>query len=247
MEDLINNDIMKKLSVILMCLAAVALVSCGGNSGKKGGGKAAGTKTSASVSDAVDLGLSVKWAKTNLGAKDASDSGNFYAWGETAEKKEYNGDTYKFKDGYKVTKYSTEDGHASSGTADRLIVLQPEDDAATAALGKGWRMPTRAEAMELFTQCTFSYDKPGLVTVTGPNGNSIDFPKTGYYVGDKLQESNYPWCWTASMALASGTPEGSEAAIEWHERKQGDAMRFGHTDCYGLPRENGLPIRPVKD
>ena len=49
------------------------------------------------------------------------------------------------------------------------------------------------------------------------------------------------------MALAAGTPSGSENAIEWHERKQGDAMRFGHTDCYGLYRENGLPIRPVKD
>ena len=85
------------------------------------------------------------------------------------------------------------------------------------------------------------------MTVTGPNGNTIDFPKTGYYVGDNLQETGYPWCWTASMALAAGTPLGSENAIEWHERKQGDAMRFGHTDCYGLYRENGLPIRPVKD
>ena len=132
-------------------------------------------------------------------------------------------------------------------TADKLIVLQPEDDAAMTTLGNGWRMPTREEAMELFTKCTFSYNKPGLVTVTGPNGNTIDFPKTGYYVGENLQETGYPWCWTASMALAAGTPSGSENAIEWHERKQGDAMRFGHTDCYGLYRENGLPIRPVKD
>lgn len=49
------------------------------------------------------------------------------------------------------------------------------------------------------------------------------------------------------MALSSGTPAGSEDAIEWHERRQGDAMRFGHKDCYGLYRENGLPIRPVKE
>ncbi len=238
---------MKELSIILMCVATLAMVSCGGNSNKKGSGKVAETKTSVAASDAVDLGLSVKWAKTNLGAKVASDPGNFYAWGETSSKKDYSGATYKFEDGYKFKKYSTDDDHASSGTADKLILLQAEDDAATAALGKEWRMPTRAEAMELFTKCTFSYNKPGLVTVTGPNGNSIDFPKTGYYVGDKLQETNYPWCWTASMALASGTPEGSEDAIEWHERKQGDAMRFGHTDCYGLYRENGLPIRPVKD
>ena len=240
---------MKKLTIILMSAALLAVVSCGSNSSnnKEGGEAASASVATVAASDAVDLGLSVKWATTNLGAATPSDPGNFYAWGETEVKTVYNGDTYKFKDGYKVKKYSTEDSHASSGTADKLIVLQPVDDAATAALGKGWRMPTRAEAMELFTECTFSYNKPGLVTVTGPNGNSIDFPKTGYYVGDKLQESNYPWCWTASMALSSGTPEGSEDAIEWHERRQGDAMRFGHTDCYGLYRENGLPIRPVKD
>ena len=238
---------MKKLTIILMSAALLAAVSCGSNSSnnKEGGEAASASVATVAASDAVDLGLSVKWATTNLGAATPSDPGNFYAWGETEVKTVYNGDTYKFKDGYKVKKYSTEDSHASSGTADKLIVLQPVDDAATAALGKGWRMPTRAEAMELFTECTFSYNKPGLVT--GPNGNSIDFPKTGYYVGDKLQEPNYPWCWTASMALSSGTPEGSEDAIEWHERRQGDAMRFGHTDCYGLYRENGLPIRPVKD
>ena len=238
---------MKNRTLIALFAALIALVCCGGNANKKTDNTADTAPAAKASADAVDLGLSVKWATVNLGAKDASDPGNFYAWGETATKKEYSGNTYKFKDGYKVKKYSTEDGDASSGKADKLIVLQPEDDAATAVLGKGWRMPTRAEAMELFTKCTFSYEKPGLVTVTGPNGNSIDFPKTGYYVGEKIQEANYPWCWTASMALASGTPVGSEDAIEWHEHRQGDAMRFGHKDCYPLYRENGLPIRPVKD
>ena len=237
---------MKKLSLVIMCAAALVLVSCGGNSNKKGNGKAAETKTS--VADAVDLGLSVKWAKTNLGAKDASEPGNYYAWGETESKKDFSGETYAFKDGYKFKKYTVEDGEASSGTADKLIVLESGDDAAAAALGKGWRMPTRAEAMELFTQCKFSYDKPGVITVTGPNGNSIDFPKaTGYYYGTKLQEERYTWLWTASMALQVGTPEGSEDALEWHDRKRADAMRFGHTDCYPVYRENGLPIHPVKD
>ena len=83
---------MKKIALLLMCVAAIAMVSCGGNSNKKTGVKASETKTSVAASDAVDLGLSVKWAKTNLGAKDASDPGNYYAWGETETKKVYNGD-----------------------------------------------------------------------------------------------------------------------------------------------------------
>ncbi|MBP5506199.1 MAG: hypothetical protein J6X89_08920 [Bacteroidales bacterium] len=235
---------MKKITFILMCVAALALVSCGGNSNKKAD---SGKEASVKASEAVDLGLSVKWAKTNLGAKTPSDPGNFYAWGETKSKKDFSDETYAFKDGYKYKKYTTDDNEASSGTADKLIVLQGEDDAATAALGNGWRMPTRAEAMELFTKCTFSYDKPGLVTVTGPNGNSIDFPKTGYYYGTSLKEENYPWCWTSSMALQVGTPADCEDALEWHDRRRGDVMRFGHTDCYSFPRENGFPIRPVKE
>ncbi|MBQ9399486.1 MAG: hypothetical protein IJU27_02450 [Bacteroidales bacterium] len=239
---------MKKLSIILMCATALAIVSCGGSSNAKGNGKPADIKTSVATSDAVDLGLSVKWAKANLGAKDASDPGNYYAWGETKSKKDFNGATYIFKDGTKFKKYTVEDSETSSGAADKLIVLEPGDDAATAALGKGWRMPTRAEAMELFTKCKFSYDKPGLITVTGPNGNSIDFPKaTGYYYGTEQQEERYTWLWTASMALQVGTPVGSEDALEWHDRRRADAMRFGHTDCYAVYRENGLPIRPVKD
>ena len=78
---------MKKIALLLMCVAAIAMVSCGGNSNKKTGVKASETKTSVAASDAIDLGLSVKWAKTNLGAKDASDPGNYYAWGETETKR----------------------------------------------------------------------------------------------------------------------------------------------------------------
>ena len=38
----------------------------------------------------VDLGLSVKWAKCNLGASKEDEYGNHYAWGETAVKETYN-------------------------------------------------------------------------------------------------------------------------------------------------------------
>lgn len=159
--------VMKRIALILMCVAALAMVSCGGNSKKKDGGKSSETKTSAVAADAVDLGLSVKWAKTNLGARDASGPGDYYAWGETKPKKDFSAANYTFKDGTKFRKYTVEDSEASSGAADKLIILEAGDDAAAAALGKGWRMPTRAEAMELFTLCKFSYDKPGVITVTG--------------------------------------------------------------------------------
>lgn len=45
----------------------------------------------------VDLGLSVKWATCNIGAKDPTEKGQFFAWGETEPKGFYSEDTYKLK------------------------------------------------------------------------------------------------------------------------------------------------------
>lgn len=45
----------------------------------------------------VDLGLSVKWATKNLGAKSSSFAPeDFYAWGETSPKEKYTLDNYKY-------------------------------------------------------------------------------------------------------------------------------------------------------
>ncbi len=76
----------------------LAIVSCGGNSG--------GTKTeadsaskSAKVSvEAVDLGLSVKWASCNLGATSEWEIGDYFAWGEVQPKASYLADNYKHRD-----------------------------------------------------------------------------------------------------------------------------------------------------
>ncbi len=43
---------------------------------------------------AVDIGLSVRWAETNIGAASPTDGGNYYAWGETCTKDHYTWDSY---------------------------------------------------------------------------------------------------------------------------------------------------------
>ena len=37
--------------------------------------------------EAIDLGLSIKWASCNVGALSSGDKGGLYAWGETEEKR----------------------------------------------------------------------------------------------------------------------------------------------------------------
>ena len=49
-------------------------------------------------SDAVDMGLSVKWAAANFGAVNSEDYGYYYAWGETETKDDYMQRTYKWYD-----------------------------------------------------------------------------------------------------------------------------------------------------
>lgn len=57
----------------------------------------------------IDLGLpsGTKWACCNVGATKPEEDGGYYAWGETSEKDIYNVDTYKWREGTKITKYCT--------------------------------------------------------------------------------------------------------------------------------------------
>ena len=49
--------------------------------------------------EAVDLGLSVKWASYNVGASTPEENGDYFAWGEIEPKSEYSWSTYKWCSG----------------------------------------------------------------------------------------------------------------------------------------------------
>ena len=90
----------------------------------------------------VDLGLSVKWAKCNLGAKTPEEWGDLYCWAETEPRLEV--PSKKKHKYYKKNKY---DGK------NPLDVLAPEDDAATVKLGREWHIPTMKQWEELYRDC----------------------------------------------------------------------------------------------
>ena len=126
---------------------------------------------------AVDLGLSVYWATSNLSetglCAKPEGYGNFYAWGETETKKDYSWDTYKFG----------VDPFSKYNTDDYRTVLEAKDDVAHVKLGGKWRLPTDEEWTELRTQCTWTWTTQNGTNgrkVTGQNGNSIFLPAAGY-------------------------------------------------------------------
>ena len=151
---------------------------------------------------AVDLGLSVKWANMNVGATSPEDYGGYYAWGETEEKDDYSWSTYKWCNGSydTMTKYCTD---SSYGIVDNKTVLDLEDDVAHVKWGGSWRMPTKAEQDELLNNCTWEWTIQNGVngyTVTGPNGNSIFLPAAGYRYGTEVSNrGSYGYYWPSSL------------------------------------------------
>ena len=204
--------------------------------------KAAGGSTTV-VKDYVDLGLpsGLMWRKYNVGANSEYEAGNYYAWAETSPKQEYNWDTYKYcvqVNGiglYSYTKYNK---------TDKLTVLQPEDDAATANLGNNYRTPTREEWKELLNKCNWevvtktnkNYMNPVVDywKVTGPNGKFIILPSTGYYAGSIKNER-----WTSYLSATNANPTNAKT-LAWdltYTKKQ--------PSIYDKGRIYGYPVRPV--
>lgn len=122
----------------------------------------------------VDLGLSVKWATTNVGASKPEESGDYFAWGETAPKSNYSWSTYKWCNGgyNSLTNYNI---NSSFGTVDNKTVLDYSEDAASVNWGALWRMPTKAEQDELINECTWTW-----TTQNGVNGYRVTSNKSGY-------------------------------------------------------------------
>ena len=229
----------------MVCMAMALCVSCkkdnaepsgGGNGGGNTGGGGGGTGSH----EYVDLGLpsGLLWATCNVGADSPDDYGDYFAWGETETKSDYNWDTYKWCNGdyHDLTKYCTDSHH---GTVDNKTVLEPADDAAHVNWGGGWRMPTKDDWQELYDNCTWTWMSDGDVggyRVTGSNGHSLFLPAAGYRIGASLNgagSGGYYW----SSSLDSSDPNGAYNVY------------FDSGDVYPRGDYNrclGFAVRPVR-
>lgn len=149
------------------------------------------------IAEPVDLGLSVKWASCNVGAKSPEDYGEYFAWGETTTRQYFGLKDYKWYEGTtsSITKYCISSKY---GVVDNKASLESNDDVAAVRWGS-WRIPTEQEWRELCTKCKWKWTsangKKGY-SVTGPNGKSIFLPLPGIYTDYLLQfpnENGYYW------------------------------------------------------
>lgn len=196
------------------------------------------------VPEAIDMGLSVKWASFNLGAATSEEDGYYYSWGETEPKFNYYWTNYKWCE-WTGNPYYTYSQSWKAFTLTKYTspssVLEDNDDAAHMALGGKWRIPTTEERQELndYKKCTTSW-----TTVNGVNGylitsritgNSIFLPATGYVAGSSYYGKGQRGYYWMNCIMSSN----SEYAYFWSFSNIGGSSGSNGERCYGYA------IRPV--
>lgn len=163
--------------------------------------------------EAIDLGLSVKWAKVNIGSKQPDDPGSFFALGENKTKEQFSSSNF-------------------SGT---------NLDAAT-SWGGHWRMPTKKEFQELIDKCTWTWktiNKSGGYEIEGPNHKKIFLCAAGSKKEEQL--IGYNECGQYWINPQDGTGNSAERLIFINVKGIGTRIKPSEDKYYGLSIRPVLP------
>lgn len=178
--------------------------------------------------EAVDLGLSVKWATCNYGASSSYGYGNYYAWGETTMRNSYYRDTYKY--------YNSRTDRDN----DLMNTIQGSKYDVAKNWGSNWRMPSKSEYEELLNKCSWKWATMSGVNgyiIISSNGMSIFLPANGEYSGTEKGAKAGIWgeYWTGTFKNTTDFYSHAYALTFTQSKKNID----------GYYRYVGLAIRPV--
>jgi hypothetical protein len=192
----------------------------------------------------VDLGLpsGTLWATCNVGAETPEEYGDYFAWGETQPKDNYQWSTYQYCNGSSstLTKYCSNSSFGYYGFTDNLTTLLPEDDAASTNWGGDWRMPTKEEWQELQNNTTSTWTIQNGVygrLFTANNGNSLFLPAAGYY-GDNILRGDGIWGYYWSNTLNTNYSHPDEARLFY--------FLSSSSNSNSNYRSFGCSVRPVQ-
>lgn len=182
----------------------------------------------------VDLGLpsGTLWAETNIGAKTEADCGDYFVWGETAPKSNYDEATYKNENALAITDDNPEGNNR---------LLKSGNDAALSNWGSPCRMSCAEDWKELQNCCEMIpvalYDSAGekvkgLRLVSKANGNTLTFPLSGLKrYNDVLGKNDYFF-----ISLKDCDKDGSFGTYK--------GGKPGYDDIH-IWKFDGLSVRPV--
>ena len=217
-----------------------------------------GWESPAPAADYVEIG-GVKWATKNLGAEKETDSGHYFSWGNTdgyvydsafSKWVKASDHSVVLENGFSQDEYPETPGGKLTGE------ISSANDAATAYLGSGWRMPTSTEFQKLYDACyTGSYD-----TATNPAEASVSVGKGIYwctgYDGAKgvlfVDESGHKLFFPAA-SFVTNTTLSTNNGYYWSSTYNNSTFAYHllfndskvEPQNFAMPRYYGFPIRPV--
>ena len=173
--------------------------------------------TAAQQMEYVDMGLSVLWAKYNIGAEAETEAGALFGYGEpTSLSFDSSADAYPATD--------------IAGTADDIIYgLALDADSPMKS-----QMPTAGHIAELInntTQERVTVDGVEGMRFTAKNGNSIFLPVTGYRKGEETVTDAKGYYWSGNVSSVNKaysntlTFDASTAKSGFSQRQLGLAVR----------------------
>jgi len=200
--------------------------------------------------EAVDLGLSVKWANMNVGATTETDYGTYFAWGETigyTATATFDWSNYWWGNSEtNLTKYNTD---SSRGVVDGKTTLDLANDAARINWGGFWRMATKEEFEELINNTSktwkANYNSSGIngylftSTKAGYEDKSIFLPAAGYNITNGCGTCGRYWTKTL------GSEKTSAAKRLYWNYQEGTNVTFAVTDNDRRPFV--MSVRAVQD
>lgn len=204
MKSIIMQKLTKTIAALMLAIAVVCAAGCKKHNDGNG---------SYNGHDYIDLGLpsGTLWATCNVGADTPEGYGDYFAWGETQVKYNYDWNTYHYGGMHHLTKYCSSPSYGYNGFTDNLTTLQPKDDAAKANWGRKWRTPTKEQWQELYNNTTSQWTEQNGVEgrmFTAANGASLFLPATGYRLDRNLYgagDRGFYW----SQSLCTDSPNGA--------------------------------------
>lgn len=204
--------------------------------------KIVGSGSSAPTMQAVDLGLpsGTKWADCNLGAESPTDYGKYFSWGNVNGVSA--GDTIDFSGGYENGEFTGTYGSTAGAALTTDITQGGANDAAAAALGTPWVMPTKTQFEELindtYTTKTWTQQNGvnGYLITSKSNDNSIFLPAAGYGSGSALNDDG-----------VDGNYWSSSVNSERPQRAFGLSFFSDNISTADYNRWEGCSVRPVQN
>lgn len=187
--------------------------------------------------DQVDMGLpsGIKWGRMNIGATTPFETGDYFAWGESKTKGNFNLYTYV-------------------GPKLEEVAFGLNQDAATCRLGGNWRTPTEEEWEELLansdvqtTNMVTEQNKTSFcyVLTSKLNGETLYIPESGVKVSDWVRHE------ATELLTATGYKSGT-SSLDYYSMyaaslKKDETSGAITTKVEILSRCLGRAIRPVYD